>query len=288
MKKLYQISLVVFLTLVSFFYTNQVINFIRETDPIMKNLKEYNKKNKIDAVNAKIENNKIKPGIVGKEVDYDKSFEKMKKYGTYNESLTVFKSVEPAISIDNIYDKYIEEGSGIHNDIGLVFVVKNGDDPREIVDILNNKGISATFFIDGLWLENNRDLVFEIASKNHEIEILNYDNKYEEIYFSSSLKELSAITNKSPKYCYASYDDEVVLNLCSKLKLHTIIPTFTTGNYPYKEVKQRIQKGSIISFNTSSSVKIELPTVINYIKQKGYNIDTLEYLLSEVEGEIYK
>ncbi len=284
MKKIYQISIVLLLSLTSFFYTEKVIDFIREKDPIMKNIKEYDKKNKIDAVNAVIDKNKITPGVSGKKVDYDKSFQKMKKYGTYNESLTVFEEVAPTISIDDYYDKYISEGSGINNDVSLVFEVKNGDNINNIINILKENNTIATFFVDGLWLENNQTLVSEMASLGHEIEILNYDNKYQELYFSSSLNLLNSITNLKPKYCYARYDNKEVLELCEKLELHTIIPTIMTGNYPYNDVVKKVHKGSIIGFSVTSSVEIELSTIINYLKQKGYTIDTLDILLSEASN----
>ena len=284
MKKIYQISIVLLLSLTSFFYTEKVIDFIREKDPIMKNIKEYDKKNKIDAVNAVIDKNKITPGVSGKKVDYDKSFQKMKKYGTYNESLTVFEEVAPTISIDDYYDKYISEGSGINNDVSLVFEVKNGDNINNIINILKENSTIATFFVDGLWLENNQTLVSEMASLGHEIEILNYDNKYQELYFSSSLNLLNSITNLKPKYCYARYDNKEVLELCEKLELHTIIPTIITGNYPYNDVVKKVHKGSIIGFSVTSSVEIELSTIINYLKQKGYTIDTLDILLSEASN----
>lgn len=284
MKKIYQISIVLLLSLTSFFYTEKVIDFIREKDPIMKNIKEYDKKNKIDAVNAVIDKNKITPGVSGKKVDYDKSFQKMKKYGTYNESLTVFEEVAPTISIDDYYDKYISEGSGINNDVSLVFEVKNGDNINNIINILKENSTIATFFVDGLWLENNQTLVSEMASLGHEIEILNYDNKYQELYFSSSLNLLNSITNLKPKYCYARYDNKEVLELCEKLELHTIIPTIMIGNYPYNDVVKKVHKGSIIGFSVTSSVEIELSTIINYLKQKGYTIDTLDILLSEASN----
>lgn len=281
MKKIYQIILVIMLSIISFFYTNKVIEFIRNTDPIMKSIKKYDQKNKINAINAKLSKNRMIPGVKGKKVDYIKSFNKMKKYGTYNESLTVFKEIKPAISIDDYYDRYIQEGSGINNDVSLVFEVKDNDNISDIINILDENNINATFFIDGLWLENNTDVVEKLVSNGNELEILSYDNKYEELYFSSSLNMANSMTNLKPKYCYARYDQKEVLNLCGKLGLHTIIPTILTGNYPYNDIKTKISKGSIIGFRANASVNIELDMIIKYIKQKGYVINTLDNLLSE-------
>lgn len=279
--KKYHIIIVLLLGLFSFYYTEKVIDFIREKDPIMKTIKKESVNYKKDAVDAKIDGNKIVPGINGKKVDYDSSFKKMKQYGTYNESLTVFEEVEPSISIDDYYDKYISSGNGLYNDVSLVFVVKTNDNIDEVLSILNDTNATATFFIDGLWLENNEDKVNYMKDKGYEIEVLSYNGRYDELYFSSSLNLLNRITSIKPKYCYAKYDSKEVLELCKKLELHTIIPTINTGNYPYNDVKKKLNRGSIISFDINSSTKIELATIINYIKQKGYIVTTLDNLLSE-------
>ena len=284
-KNIFRIIIVLFLGLFSFYYTEKVIDFIRESDPIMKKIKSENLNFEVSAIDAKIEDNKIIPGVNGKKVDYNSSYQKMKKYGTYNESLTVFEEVVPTISVDDYYDKYISAGSGFRNDVSLVFVVKQNDDPTQILEILKQANAVATFFVDGLWLENNNDLAASMKNNNHEIEILSYDNRYEELYFSSSLNLVNRLTNIKPKYCYAKYDSKEVLELCEKLQLHTIIPTITTGNYPYSDVKKKLTRGSIISFDINSSTRIELPTIIQYIKQKGYTVVTLDSLLSEAIDE---
>lgn len=281
MNNLFKVLGIFLLGLFSFFYTEKVIEFIRESDPIMKQLKNSSSDYIVDPINAKIKDDKIIPGVSGKVIDYDNSYKKMKKYGTYNESLTVFKEAEPSISIEDYYDKYISQGSGINNDVSLVFEVKVKDDITNILNILIDNNTTATFFVDGLWLENNRELANIMAEEGYEIEILNYDNKYDELYFSSSLSLVNSITNLKPKYCFARYDNKEVLELCSKLNLHTIIPTILTGNYPYSDIRNKLTKGAIIGFNINASTEIELSTIINYIKQKGFTISILDNLLNE-------
>ena len=277
-----KVLIVIFLTIFSFYYTNKTIDIIRETDPIMKEIKKSNNKYYKKAMNAKVVNNTIIPGINGKRIDYKKSYRKMKKYGNYNEVLTVFKETKPNISINNIYDKYITVGNNEKKSVSLVFKIENNTDIENIKNINNilvNKNIKSTIFIDGLFLENNLDLVNSF--KLSELEILNYDNSYKEIYFSSSINYLNNITGKTAKYCYADYDNKELIELCSRLKLHTILPTIKVGNYPYKEIKNKLQNASIISIPTNSSTEIELSTVIDYIKSRGYTFLTLDELLSE-------
>ena len=106
-KKLIRPILIILLVGFSFFYTEQSIDLIRNTDPLMKQIKKSNYKYEIKPTNAKIKNNTIIPGTTGKEIDYEKTYTNMKKYGTYNESLTSLKETKPTISIDDIYDKFI-------------------------------------------------------------------------------------------------------------------------------------------------------------------------------------
>ena len=278
-KKLIQVTLVLLLVLFSFYYTNKTIDIIRETDPLMKQIKEESKKYVISAEDAKIEGNKIVPGKNGKEVDYEETYQKMKQYGAYNESLTVFKETTPTLSIEETYDKFIISGNEEKKEVALVFPIYNTTDPKKIIQILNQEEVAATFFIDGLWLENNLALVKKMT--NHELEILNYNNRYEEIYFSSALQYLKNVTGREGEYCYADYDNKEVIELCSKLELHTITPTIKITNTPYQDIKQKLQNAAIISFPINTTTEIELQTVITYIKSKGYNIVTLKSLLSE-------
>lgn len=280
-KKVIQVISVTLLMLFSFFYTNKSIELIRENDPIMKQIKETNMKYKVDPVNATIIGNKIIPGKSGKEIDYQKTYAKMKKYGTYNETLTVLKEIEPAVSVDDYYDKYIVQGNTERKNVSLVFKTDTISNLLSILNILNQKNIPATFFVDGLLLENNTSLFETMTQNNHELEILSYDNKYDEIYFDSALNYLSSITKRKGKYCYAEYDQKEVIELCSKLKLHTIIPTVKTTTMPYKEIKDKLYNSAIISLPLSTITEEQLPAIIDYIKQKGYTFLSLEALLSE-------
>lgn len=280
-KKVIQVISVTLLMLFSFFYTNKSIELIRENDPIMKQIKETNMKYKVNPVNATIIGNKIIPGKSGKEIDYQKTYAKMKKYGTYNETLTVLKDIEPAVSIDDYYDKYIVQGNTERKNVSLVFKTDTISNLLSILNILNQKNIPATFFVDGLLLENNTSLFETMTQNNHELEILSYDNKYDEIYFDSALNYLSSITKRKGKYCYAEYDQKEVIELCSKLKLHTIIPTVKTTTMPYKEIKDKLYNSAIISLPLSTITEEQLPAIIDYIKQKGYTFLSLEALLSE-------
>lgn len=277
MKRIFNRVLIILLSIFSFYYTNQVVSFLQENDPIMKEIKSTEKKYIIEPENAITTDNTIISGKKGKVIDYDKSYQKMKKYGTYNESLTVLKDTIPVISINNNYDKYLIGGNKYHKKVSLVFIVKEKD-PQTIISILNQNKIKATFFIDGTFIENNINL---LKNEEQDFELLSYQNDYNESFFKTSLSYLESITNNKAKFCYTEIDNNKLLSLCEKLKLHTIKPSLIIKKDSYKEVKENIDNGIIISLDINSLIEKELKETITYIKQKGYQIVPLESLIEE-------
>ena len=203
----------------------------------------------------------------------------MKKYGAYNETLTVLKEVTPKVSIENNYNKYIIGGNRENKSISLVFIVNKDTNINNILNILDSNNVPGTFFIDGTFLENNIKLIKCI--KKHELEILSYNNSYDENLFKTSIYYLENLTNKKAKFCYTKNDNKELLKLCSKNKLHTIKPIYHYNKNIYREIKNNLNNSIIISLEINNYIEKELSTTIDYIKGKGYNLVTLNNLLKE-------
>lgn len=278
MKKIYPVILTLLLIYFSFYYTNKVVGLIQSKDPIMVKINKEKSKYEVDAINAKVDSKKMTPGKNGKVVNVNQSFKKMKSYGEYNDELYVFEEVEPTVSMDDYYDRYINLGRSDSSNVSLVFKVEKNDSIDDVLNVLKDNKVVATFFIDGVFLEDNKEEVSKLIKNNNEVEILSYDDSYDKLYFDDSLHKLFDVTKTSPKFCYADYDRKEVLELCDRLGLHTVIPTINTNINSYSLVKDKLQSGSIISLKNSST---NLNTIINYIKQRGYNLVTLNDLLLE-------
>ena len=149
----------------------------------MKEIIKNKSKFEIKSVNAIIKDNTIIPGIKGKEVDLEKTYTKMKQYGTYNEALTVFKETKPTISIEDNYDKLITSGNKENKNIALIFKLEKNTNLDKLLSILNYYNIQTTFFIDGLYIENNN--LNNLS--NHQIELLSYNNTIDEILLSNGV-----------------------------------------------------------------------------------------------------
>ncbi len=278
-KKVFHALSIIALLIFSLYYTNKSIDIIREQDDIMKSIHKNASSYKVESENAEIIGNKIIPGKKGKEVDLEKSYTKMKKYGTYNESLTVLKEIEPTISLNDYYDKYVIRGNTTDKTLALVFPVSEDKNLDKLVQILKANDVAATFFLDGALIESNSDLVKNLH--NYELELLSYNSGYEKIYFTSSLNYLTSLSKQNAKYCYSNYDQKEVIELCASLKLHTIIPTIKVSDNTYSEVKTRLTNSAIISIPSTSKTLATLDTTIKYLKQKGYTFLTLADLLTE-------
>lgn len=278
MKRVYPVILSCLLIAFSFYYTNKVAGIVRGKDPIMQSIKEEKANYEKKAINANVSGDNIIPGKNGKKVNIEASFQKMSQYGKYNDSLYVFDEVEPEVSINTYFDKYVESGREDSKDVALVFDILRFDNMDDVLSLLESNNVTATFFVDGLFMENNRSLLENVSKKGYEIELLSYNAGYDKIYFESSLHVLNDITKDRPKYCVAHYDKKEVLDICNSLSLHTVIPSVDTSNNSFGVVKNKLRGGSIIGLSNS---RVNLNTIINYIKQKGYNLVRLDTLLQE-------
>ena len=273
------IYLFIFL-LISMYYTNASINVLKNVDPIMQKIKKTSKKYTINPVDAIINNNEITSGSYGKEIDYKESYSKMKRYGKYNESLTVLKDTKPTISIEKTYDKYLVKGNQNNRSVSLVFKITKDDNIDKLLKLLEEKDVQVTFFIDGIILEKNINLITKLS--NHEVEILSYKNRHDEELLKTTIDYLETITNRKANYCYTEIDDDNLLNICRKNKLHTIKPTIIVKKDMLKNIKKNVEKGIVITINNYNDK--ELITSINYLKSKGYDLVTLKDLFNEKEG----
>ena len=279
MKKIIEKAMILLILIGSFLLTNIFINTRNKKDTIMKKIIENKTKYIESSMDATILGKNIIPGKKGIEVDIQKSYKRMKQYGSFSDSQMVLKEVKPSISIDKNYIKYIIKGNHKKRMISLVFPVYKENDLSKIIEIVNSQKVKATFFLDGSYLENNQSIIR--TNSNHQFEILSYKNSYHSSFLETSLMYLENITKKEPKYCYTKNDNTSLLDFCKKRKMHTIKPTIYINKKLFSEVKHNLTNALIISLEINTSIEKELLPTIEWIQNKGYEIVTLDKLLTE-------
>ncbi|MFS0672484.1 polysaccharide deacetylase family protein [Ornithinibacillus sp. 179-J 7C1 HS] len=276
------------------------IEFTKAEDPLYQEIEEksaaYNENPKdayIDRVWKKI------PGRNGRKVNINASYERMKKNGKFNEDLIVYEQIPPKTSLEDLDPAPIYRGHPEKEMVSFLINVSWGTEHiPEILKILKDHNVKATFFIEGKWAKENVDYVKMIAEQGHTIgnHAYNHPNMArlgrEEIrkQIQDTNEVIHAITGKTPKWFAppsGSFSDEVV-QVASELQMDTILWSVDTIDWKNPSVDVMINRvmgklhpGATILMHPTPSVVKGLPTLIKEIKAKKYRIGTIDKLLSE-------
>ena len=273
LKKIFKISAVLLLVGFSFFYTEKVTLIARNSDPIMRAIKKEESNKKVSNVNPVINKDEYIMGINGCEIDVDKSYSKMRSVGEFKEELIVMKETS---NDKDLTDKYVIGGNNKEKKVSLIFIV-NKDIDSNLTDYINDKNIKVNYFIDGKYLEENM-ITVKFLSENSNIYYLGENEEYsdENMLYHNNLISMNG--SNEPKYCFTSDKDNNTLKLCNDYDMVTIKSDILKDNI-YKRIKDKLNNGVIFAIDSDNIDEIKVS--INYILSKGYNIISLEDLLSE-------
>ena len=273
LKKIFKISAVLLLVGFSFFYTEKVTMIARNSDPIMRAIKKEENNKKVSNVNPVINKDEYIMGINGCEIDVDKSYSKMRSVGEFKEELIVMKETS---NDKDLTDKYVIGGNNKEKKVSLIFIV-NKDIDSNLTDYINDKNIKVNYFIDGKYLEENM-ITVKFLSENSNIYYLGENEEYsdENMLYHNNLISMNG--SNEPKYCFTSDKDNNTLKLCNDYDMVTIKSDIIKDNI-YKRIKDKLNNGVIFAIDSDNIDEIKVS--INYILSKGYNIISLEDLLSE-------
>lgn len=172
------------------------------------------------------------------------------------------------------------------------------EDIPQILNTLEEEGVTATFFIVGQWAEKNPQSVKMIADKGHDIAnhsyshlrmgVLDTDKIKEEILLCS--RKLEELTGKKVDLFRAPYGDynNNVIKTARELGHYTI--QWDVDSLDWKpgispeEIKNRvlrkIQPGSIILFhNDTAHTARLLPEIISALKNEEYELVPVSQLI---------
>lgn len=263
----------------SFFYTDKVIEVIREEDKIMIELQSVKDLYKVDPINATIVSDTMIPGLNGRVINLEQSYKNMKTSGAFHNNLIVYDTISPEITMRTNKEKFIILGNNNKQMVSLLFLLNSNKYLKSVEEILTTKNITANYFVNYKYLVNNSTKIKEM--ENREFYSYGDNGEYtpDNLLFSNNL--ISRISNNNAIYCLSSNMDKKVLELCSKNDLYTIVPNIICEENAYNSVKNNLSSGSIILFTMNADTINELETIIDYIKGKGYKIGGLSSLLTE-------
>ena len=164
------------------------------------------------------------------------------------------------------------------------------EDTQELIDIFDEYGIKATFFVVGDWVEKYPESVKALHDAGHEVMNHSDDHAHFAQLSSESIiknitacnEKIAAITGVTPmlfRAPYGEYDDNVISTINS-MGIHTIqwdVDSLDwkdlSANEIYNRVTSKVQPGSIVLFHNAALHTPEaLPSIIEFLLQNGYDI----------------
>lgn len=281
MRKFFRNLGIISLICFSFYFTEKTVVVIKNADELMIELKSKQHEYFVEPIDGIIQNNTFIPGISGKKVNINESYKRIKQYGMFNDKLLIYDEVKPKNKLEDNMDKYIISGNKNKKQVSIILLLTNSNYLDELLKILKKNNIKVNFFIDGNWLEGNREYLLKIVNDGHDIGNLSYDLDYNNSSYHWMDNIIKKATGEVNNYCYNIKENETALGICSLNQNYMIRPNLILDNNYLLNIKQNLKAGSIISLPLDSEIKDSISPITNYIKSKGYEVVTLDTLLKE-------
>ena len=171
------------------------------------------------------------------------------------------------------------------------------DKTEEILEILDEFNVNATFFLVGFWVDDYTDMVKKIDEAGCEIgthsnthpDMVKLDKESVSEELSTSVSKIEAVTGKKVtlfRAPFGSYNNQL-LEVAESMNLKTIqwdVDTLDWKGLSASEINSRVlskvKNGSIILMhNNSDHVLDGLRLILTTLKNKGYQIGSIGELV---------
>jgi probable sporulation protein (polysaccharide deacetylase family) len=239
------------------------------------------------------------PGINGREVNIKASYEKMKKYGTFDENKLVFRQIVPKVHLKDLSPAPIYRGNPEKKMIALTVNVAWGEEflPQMLQSLKNSKA-KATFFLEGNWTKNHPNQAkiivesgFEVGNHSYSHPDMSRLSKIENInQLEKTNKIIEAVTNQKVRWFAppsGSWNPEVVKEV-KDMGMETILWTADTIDWQkpssstiVERIIRKAENGVIVLMHPTKQTAQALPVIIEKLQEKGYKLVDITTLFDE-------
>lgn len=204
---------------------------------------------------------------------------------------------EPTIPVHSQPSQPYYHGIRGKNNISLTFNVDWGSEYiQDLLEIMAEKDVKATFFVTGTWAKNNKKLLQKIADRGHEIGNHGYSHRHPEQLGREKLislikrnEELIREITGEKTHLFAPPYGEVnkkITTTADSIGYKTIMWSADTIDWqrPHPEIIiqraiNKIEDGSIILMHPTEPTTKALPEIIAHLNKRGFNFVTVTHLL---------
>lgn len=178
-------------------------------------------------------------------------------------------------------------------------VYEGSEQINKMINVLENKKVKISFFLGGIWINKNKDLVKHMYEKGYDIQnhgyyhkrpsTLNKQNNIKEIKDAEELVyQITGHKTKLFEPPYGDYDENSlsIINSINYKVITWSIDTIDWRDDANREVimnriKKKLHPGAIILIHPKSVTANVFEEVIDYIHSQGYKIITVNEIINE-------
>ncbi len=241
---------------------------------------------------------KVIPGLNGKSVDIDASYDEMKAENVFNENKIIYVENEITTTYEEVECSPIYRGNTRKNEVSFIVNVAWGEEYIEpMLDTLDKYDIKVNFFIEGNFAKDNIDTVLDIYNRGHlignhslshsDFSAISKEQMHNEILETNNI--LTSITLEEIKFFgppSGSFNSDT-LAVANDLDMNTVLWNVDTIDWqnPSKEtivkrVVNKVDNGSIILMHPTENTAAALEEIILQVTKMGLKIERLDDLLS--------
>lgn len=197
----------------------------------------------------------------------------------------------------------VYHGSTEEKKMALTFNVVWGEEYiSQILDILGENSVQATFFMGGQWVDDFPELAGKIAEAGHEVGNHGYSHLHQErISKAANIEEIRKaetsifnVMGVKPKLFAPPYGErgDVILKAAEEAGYTTIFWSIDTIDWQRPEpaviterVLARAHNGAIVLMHPTAPTVNSLPVIIKELKKQGYQLVTVSSLLENPNKE---
>lgn len=197
----------------------------------------------------------------------------------------------------------VYHGSTVEKKISLTFNVVWGEEYiLQILDILGENDVQATFFMGGQWVDDFPDLACKIVQAGHEAGNHGYSHMHQErISKAANIEEIrkaeisiNNVTGVKPKLFAPPYGErgDVILRAAEEAGYTTVFWSIDTIDWQRPEpsvitdrVLARAHNGAIVLMHPTAPTVNSLPVIIKELKKQGYQLVKVSALLENLNKE---
>ena len=251
--------LVIFFTIFSFYYTDKVIELSNYNDTILASLNDFASNNDTECLEGQINENGIVLGLSGIIVDKNKSYSNMKGIG-FKKELIEYKNNKCILNKEDNIDKYIVSGNKYENKMSIVIDIDTLDYYSDMLNVADSENIKLNILVN----YNNYD----------------YISIKDNILFKTNSNNIKEFKKKLSSFYCVKTNDFNIIDYCKKEKINSINMINYIDNKLLLNTKKILDRGIIMFIKENESNLNELLPTIKFIKSRGYNIVSIDELLS--------